>query len=109
MASLHLPPARLIVIGSPCSSPERRLEFLAKRHEEARDQMLCDAAQDTLTDTGHQSTDLPAPFVDQLAPVLAVRLDLKTRRAVAVTQRAGPRDLMLQARGTSLSESDISP
>src|SRR6185312_263930 len=73
---------------SSSRTADRLLEFLAQRHEKAADQVLRDAGEDALPDAGDQASDLARTLVSQPGAVLAIRLDLEARRAVAVAERA---------------------
>src|ERR1700761_633950 len=89
--SLPRPEARCVI--SPRRAADRLLELLAQRHEEASDQMFRDAGEDALADAGDEAADLASALVDQLGSILAVRLDLEARGAVAMAECAGAGNL----------------
>src|SRR5579859_4882461 len=83
-------PHRLLPSLLPGRAADRLLKFLSQRREKASDQVLRHAAEDALSDAGDKTSDLARSLVDQPRAVLAVRLDLEARRAVAMAERAGP-------------------
>src|SRR6267378_5906431 len=71
------------------SALHRRLQFLAQCRKKSSDQMLRDAAQDSLTNAGNQPTDFANTLKAQAGCVGSFRRNFEARVAVAVAECTG--------------------
>src|SRR5882672_10320859 len=76
-----------------CSTLGRRLELVAQCDKKPPDEVLRHAAQNPLADAGDQAADFTAALKGQPRGIGSVRRDPELRTAIAVTQRAGARNL----------------